>query len=215
MLGIAPVALAALLVPAVLLARAARADVAVEAVPEPEGAFQAVVAPAGRSGRMELAVGPFPAGHDMRFFLAVLVSSNRATSSFALELRDRDGGRLARCGFDRGRYPVERYRQRTILTCPVARPEALRTVIVEATAPYSPAAILVRRRSDGRYEAGGLLAGQPRGPTAALERLSVARARALRAPTMLLSLGLGAGLLAAALLLATGRADGEPPRRRG
>lgn len=204
---------AGLLVPGVLLVRAARADVVAEVVPEPAIGFDTIISWPGGRGRMELFVGPFPDVPDARYALRVLVSANRPTSSFALELRGAGGNRLGRCSFSPGDYRVDRFTQTTLLACPSADPRALRSVVLETDTPRTPASIRVSRREDGRYEAGILLTGRPGGVDAALERLSTARPPLARAPTLLLALGASWAVLVAAWTVFL--LGARPPARSG
>lgn len=200
--------LAALVVPALLLVRAARADVAVGVAPEPEPSFQVVLSQPGTSGAIELVADPSPTRAREAWFSLRVAVPDAPEGRFVLELRDANGGRLARCVEQRR---VNRYTRLALLRCPLAEPERLGAVLVEASVPVGYSLVHVYRRRDGLYGGGSLLAAQPRGVAPALERLSVARPAAFGAPTMLLSAGLSSALLVAAGLAATGRPrDGRP-----
>jgi hypothetical protein len=190
--------LLAVAVPAVLLARVARSDVATQIAPPPERPVRVIVASRGESGRIVLAPGPFPPAPDARYALRVSVGSNRPLARFALDLRDGAGRRLSSCEFGAHDYDVETFRQITLLTCPLREARALETVTFVAEARRSDIAIWGRRRAEGGFAAGGLLAGQPRGVSAALDRLAVARPRLFRGPTLLVALGLSLAVLGAA-----------------
>lgn len=201
--------LAALVVPALLLVRAARADVAVSVAPEPGPSFQVVLSQPGSSGAIELVADPSRPVAAGAFFSLRVAAPDAREGSFVLDLRDPSGVRLSRCG---GRRRVDRYTRLALLRCPLPEPERLRAVRVEATVPAGASVVYVHRRQDGLYGGGSILAAQPTGAEPALERLSVARPPAFGPSTMLLFAGLSSALLVAAGLAATGRPrEGGPP----
>ena len=189
--------LLAVAVAVVLLARLARADVATQVAPAPGGPARVTVALGGESGRIVLVPGPFPRTPDARYALRVSVGANRPLARFTLDLRDGAGRRVSFCRFGPDDYEVETFRQITLLTCPVPDAAALESVTLVAGGTTN-IAIWGRRDRDGALVAGGLLAGQPRGVSAALERLAVARPRLFRGPTLLAALALSLVALGAA-----------------
>jgi len=177
-------------VPLLLVGGLESADTLVRVVPPPPGAEQVLVGRGGAPIRAELAAGPFPAVENARYALRVVVNTERADARIELELRDGAGLRLGRCLFPPGGYRPERRRQSVLLTCPLQRPERLRSAVLRLEGAERGVAVVGRRAGSGRIEAGSLVVAAP---TGALDRLEPARPRLFRGPALL-------GALAASLL---------------
>jgi hypothetical protein len=201
---------AAVVPPAALLARAASADVSVAVAPVSGPATQVALAAEGRLGRIVLAVTPPQrTEQELRYAVRVAVPRARSVGLFVVELRADDAAPIGRCV--RQQRP-DRHTRLVELDCPFAQPRRLRWALLEAQVPGGVPHVSVRRRADGLYEGGAVLAVQPGGPTAALERLAVGRPAAFGGLTLLIALGLSTGLLAA-LLRGHVRRAGDAPRR--